>query len=126
MRPQVAYIREDICIGCTKCIDACPTDAIIGATHMTHTVVTDLCIGCDLCVPPCPMNCIDMLSIVRDPDQEKINAREAKERIQSRIARLKKETLEKQAIAEKLHTKTAEQRKAEISAALLRVKRKKD
>lgn len=59
----IAYIREDECIGCTKCIQACPVDAILGAAKQMHTVITDECTGCDLCVAPCPVDCIDMLPI---------------------------------------------------------------
>jgi electron transport complex protein RnfB len=59
----VAYIREDECIGCTKCIQACPVDAILGATRQMHTILTDECTGCDLCVEPCPVDCIDMLAV---------------------------------------------------------------
>ncbi len=59
----VAYIREDECIGCTKCIQACPVDAILGAAKQMHTVIIDECTGCDLCVAPCPVDCIDMLPI---------------------------------------------------------------
>ncbi|MAZ86873.1 MAG: electron transport complex subunit RsxB [Cellvibrionaceae bacterium] len=59
----VAYIREDECIGCTKCIQACPMDAILGAAKQMHTVIADECTGCDLCVEPCPVDCIDMLPI---------------------------------------------------------------
>lgn len=58
---SVAYIREDECIGCTKCIQACPADAIVGAATLMHTVIVDQCTGCDLCVEPCPVDCIDML-----------------------------------------------------------------
>ncbi|TDV70167.1 electron transport complex subunit RsxB [Pseudomonas sp. LP_7_YM] len=57
---QVAFIREAECIGCTKCIQACPVDAILGAAKLMHTVITDECTGCDLCVAPCPVDCIDM------------------------------------------------------------------
>ncbi len=60
---RVAYIREDECIGCTKCIQACPVDAIIGAAKHMHTVITSECTGCDLCVEPCPVDCIDMLPV---------------------------------------------------------------
>lgn len=60
---KVAFIDEANCIGCTKCIQACPVDAIIGATRAMHTVVEDLCTGCDLCVAPCPTDCITMLPI---------------------------------------------------------------
>ncbi len=59
----VAYIREDECIGCTKCIQACPVDAILGAPKLMHTVIVDECTGCDLCVEPCPVDCIDMLEV---------------------------------------------------------------
>lgn len=59
--PTVAWIREDECIGCTKCIQACPVDAILGAAKLMHTVITDECTGCDLCVEPCPVDCIDMI-----------------------------------------------------------------
>ncbi|WP_081193285.1 electron transport complex subunit RsxB [Halomonas sp. 18071143] len=58
---RVAFIREAECIGCTKCIQACPVDAIIGAAKQMHTVIEDECTGCDLCVAPCPVDCIDML-----------------------------------------------------------------
>ena len=61
--PKVAYIREDECIGCTKCIQACPVDAILGAAKLMHTVIVDECTGCDLCVDPCPVDCIDMLEV---------------------------------------------------------------
>jgi electron transport complex protein RnfB len=62
---KVAFIREDECIGCTKCIQACPVDAILGAAKHMHTVITDECTGCDLCVDPCPVDCIDMVPIVQ-------------------------------------------------------------
>lgn len=62
-RPQrmKAVIREDECIGCTKCISACPVDAIIGSGKLMHTVLTDLCTGCELCISPCPVDCIDLV-----------------------------------------------------------------
>ena len=64
--PTVAYIREDECIGCTKCIQACPVDAILGAAKQMHTVIIDECTGCDLCVEPCPVDCIDMVPVSVD------------------------------------------------------------
>ena len=60
---RVAFIREAECIGCTKCIQACPVDAILGAPKHMHTVIAAECTGCDLCVDPCPVDCIDMLPI---------------------------------------------------------------
>ncbi len=58
-----AFIREDLCIGCTLCIQVCPVDAIVGAPKRMHTVLIEACTGCDLCVPPCPVDCIDMLPL---------------------------------------------------------------
>jgi len=56
--PQVALVVEDDCIGCTKCIQACPVDAIVGGARHMHTVIEPLCTGCELCVPACPVDCI--------------------------------------------------------------------
>jgi len=60
---QVAIIVEKDCIGCTKCIQACPVDAIIGAQKKMHTVIVELCTGCELCIPPCPVDCIDLVPL---------------------------------------------------------------
>lgn len=62
-RPQRirAVIREDECIGCTKCISACPVDAIVGSGKLMHSVLTDWCTGCELCILPCPVDCIDLV-----------------------------------------------------------------
>ncbi|EKM5064968.1 electron transport complex subunit RsxB [Cronobacter turicensis] len=57
---MLAVIDEPNCIGCTKCIQACPVDAIVGATRAMHTVMSDLCTGCNLCVDPCPTQCIEL------------------------------------------------------------------
>ena len=72
-RPQrmKAIIREDECIGCTKCISACPVDAIIGSGKLMHTILTDLCTGCELCIPPCPVDCIDLIEDIQPlPNEE--------------------------------------------------------
>ncbi len=66
--PMVAVIREAECIGCTKCIQACPVDAILGAAKQMHTVINDECTGCDLCVEPCPVDCIDMVPLKTTDD----------------------------------------------------------
>jgi electron transport complex protein RnfB len=60
-RVAVAVVDEARCIGCARCIDACPVDAIVGAQGLMHTVVEPWCIGCGLCLPPCPVDCIDMV-----------------------------------------------------------------
>lgn len=59
--PRVAVIDEAACIGCAKCIDACPVDAIVGASKLMHTVLASWCTGCELCVPPCPVDCIALV-----------------------------------------------------------------
>jgi electron transport complex protein RnfB len=61
--PSVALIDEQLCIGCTLCIQACPVDAIVGAAKQMHTVIEAECTGCKLCLPPCPVECIDMIPV---------------------------------------------------------------
>ena len=60
---EIAFINEALCIGCTKCIQACPVDAILGATRQMHTVISDECTGCELCITVCPTDCIEMRPI---------------------------------------------------------------
>ncbi|BAP41183.1 electron transport complex protein RnfB [Pseudomonas sp. StFLB209] len=113
---QVAFIREAECIGCTKCIQACPVDAIVGAAKMMHTVLVDECTGCDLCVAPCPVDCIDLLPlpsanvvpIVGDLayDAAQLQARDrkrnhARQRYEQRTARLRREQEQRQARSHK-------------------------
>ena len=62
--PTVAFIDEDRCIGCTKCLPPCPVDAIAGAPRRMHTVIAELCTGCELCVAPCPVDCISMIPVL--------------------------------------------------------------
>jgi electron transport complex protein RnfB len=58
--PSVAWIDEERCIGCARCLSPCPVDAIVGASKFLHTVIADRCTGCELCLPPCPVDCIEM------------------------------------------------------------------
>mgnify|MGYP003624360807 CR=1 FL=1 len=60
--PRLALIEEELCIGCVKCITACPVDAIIGAPKQMHSVINAYCTGCELCIAPCPVDCITMVS----------------------------------------------------------------
>lgn len=101
-RPRpVAFIDENVCIGCTLCIQACPVDAIMGANKQMHTVIPELCTGCDLCVEPCPVDCIVMLN-ENGPvtgwnawsDQQ---AQAARERFEARELRLVREKQENEA-----------------------------
>ena len=65
--PTVAFIDEERCIGCTKCLPPCPVDAIAGAPRRMHTVIAELCTGCELCVAPCPVDCIIMIPLLASP-----------------------------------------------------------
>lgn len=67
--PLVALVIEDYCIGCTKCIQVCPVDAIIGAAKQMHIIIEDECTGCELCVPACPVDCIEMLPVKVSQDE---------------------------------------------------------
>lgn len=90
---MIAKIREAECIGCTKCIAACPVDAIIGGAKSMHVILTDACTGCELCIPPCPVDCIDMLPITtattKVEQQEKRD--QARNHFKRREMRLQKE-----------------------------------
>ena len=142
---QIAFIREAECIGCTKCIQACPVDAIVGAAKLMHTVLIDECTGCDLCVAPCPVDCIEMrplptatvLPIVGGlafsaAEQQARTAKRhhARRRFEQRNTRLRRE--EEQRQAERLaRTQRAAQAKEQeqpldpVQAALERVRAQK-
>ncbi|MBB2496553.1 electron transport complex subunit RsxB [Aquipseudomonas ullengensis] len=86
---QIAFIREAECIGCTKCIQACPVDAIVGAAKLMHTVITDECTGCELCVAPCPVDCIDIIALpAEQADAQRQRADQFRSRHQAHQARL--------------------------------------
>ncbi|GGC09786.1 ferredoxin [Oxalicibacterium flavum] len=116
----VALIDEQLCIGCTLCIQACPVDAIVGAAKQMHTVVHALCTGCDLCVAPCPVDCITMVEVTPGRTgwdawtQEQ--ADEARARHDFRTERLKREKEENDArLAAKAAAKLKELESEEIS-----------
>jgi electron transport complex protein RnfB len=115
-----AVIREAECIGCAKCIQACPVDAIIGSGKVMHTVIADICTGCELCIPPCPVDCIDLVEVPEDFGQiKKDKANLARDRFNARNQRLVRE--------KKADVKKEEQskmdRKKYIEAALMRTRK---
>ena len=85
---QVAVIDEQFCIGCTLCIQACPVDAIIGASKLMHTVLPEQCTGCDLCVAPCPVDCIAMVPVKPARTWTPQDATRARAQFESRARRL--------------------------------------
>jgi Na+-translocating ferredoxin:NAD+ oxidoreductase subunit B len=124
----IAVIREAECIGCTKCIQACPVDAILGSGKSMHTIIASECTGCELCVSPCPVDCIDMRVIPDTTDEEeKQIAALARKRFYAREERLEQEKFQKSAPNRSLNfqdTSLAD-RKSFIEQAIQRAKIKK-
>jgi Na+-translocating ferredoxin:NAD+ oxidoreductase subunit B len=91
----IAFIDPQRCIGCTLCIQACPVDAIVGASKQMHVVLDQWCTGCDLCLPPCPVDCITMIEVSENQtgwDAWSPNlANEARSRYRARSLRLDRE-----------------------------------
>ena len=124
LRPAVAVIDEERCIGCTLCIQACPVDAIVGAAKLMHTVIADACTGCELCMPPCPVDFITMFATIL-PDAATWAAAEeaAQRRVAARNARLQRSHDEKTGKAAAQREAGAERKKREtIAKALARAK----
>lgn len=96
--PQIALIREAECIGCTKCIQACPVDAIVGAAKLMHTVITAECTGCELCVAPCPVDCIDILPLAdAEAVAQRQRADQFRRRHEAHLARLARDEARRKA-----------------------------
>lgn len=116
--PKRAVIREAECIGCTKCLRACPVDTIVGAAKQMHSVIASECTGCELCIEPCPVDCIDMVAVEK-PIYDLFNVQKrfaAREKRASASTKIDKNPAEINTIAE---------RKAYIAAAAARVKAKR-
>ena len=129
-KPTVVKVRESECIGCTKCIQACPVDAIVGASKHMHTVLADICNGCELCVPPCPVDCIDIISLPDRSDEEHYQlAEQSRVRFINRTTRFQRreqrELVQHQQAKLTVNQKTMASRQQAIKEALDRVKQKK-
>jgi electron transport complex protein RnfB len=86
--PPVAFVDEPNCVGCARCLDACPTDAIVGALNLMHTVIAADCTGCERCIPVCPTDCIEMQPRGAETATRTALAARWRRRIRARRARL--------------------------------------
>lgn len=85
---KVAVIAEDVCVGCGKCLTACPIDAIVGAPRYMHTVVSQECTGCALCITPCPVDCISLVELpLPDKSARLLRAAQTKKRVEAKKRR---------------------------------------
>ena len=113
---QMAIIDEAWCIGCTLCIKACPTDAILGANKLMHTVIEPWCTGCELCIPVCPVDCIQLENVTGDKTGwaawSAEQAGTARQRFEARKQRLARE---EQAHQQQMQAK-AEHKLADLAA----------
>ncbi len=125
-----AVIRADECIGCSRCIPACPVDAIVGTNQFLHTVLLSECIGCKLCVDPCPVDCIDMVPLSSMlPSATIIDKQsrglQAKKRYKARQLRLQQDAQRTLPV----YNSEEERRdriRADIQQSLIRVRAKRD
>ena len=134
---EIAFIDESACIGCTVCIRACPVDAIIGARKWMHAVLESECTGCGLCVAPCPVDCIGMAPARTGPATPEgwlaERAPRARQRFERRRAREsgldaaphRRWRAGRIDAADSLRTRTVEQRRADVAAAVARVAARK-
>jgi len=129
---RVALIDEAVCIGCTKCIQACPVDAIIGAAKLMHTVLKDPCTGCELCIAPCPVDCITMVegpprSTLAQPARLRPEVHVARTHFETRKQRIAREEQDKALrVAARQREQERAQAKAMLQAALERARAKSE
>jgi len=129
----VAQVDEPRCIGCALCIQACPVDAIVGASKQMHTVIESECTGCELCLPACPVDCIELRPAPRPAhhdgspwaDYSLAQTRRARRRARARLDRLAGR--ERRQRLDRLHRRARSSAgrgriKDEIAAAVSRVR----
>lgn len=126
----VAFIDEDWCIGCTLCIDACPTDAIVGSNKLMHTVIEAYCTGCELCLPVCPVDCILLENVTGTRtgwaawSQEQADL--ARQRYEAGQIRRKLGKVENDNQLENTNPAILDKKRAAIEAALKRARAKRE
>lgn len=120
---RLAKIREAECIGCTKCIDACPVDAILGSAKSMHIILKSECTGCMLCLPPCPVDCIETVLIAQIADETEQKQKSAQAR-QRTIAKQKRMIAERTEKAKSTPIGTLAERKAYVEKAFARISAK--
>ncbi len=119
---EIARIDEEICIGCTKCIQACPVDAILGAAKVMHTIIVADCTGCELCIAPCPVDCIAMIPANDTRDALEL-APQFRRRYESHLSRLAREAAESaEAVAQR---KATVESASAVSEAIARARARK-
>jgi Na+-translocating ferredoxin:NAD+ oxidoreductase subunit B len=125
---KIAVIDEDACIGCTKCIQVCPVDAIVGAAKMMHTILVDECSGCDLCIPACPVDCITMVAPTTEAATPEARAAQYRRRYAARESRLARARAERAAAlaARKAEMQGTAGTRSAVLDALARAKAKKE
>ena len=121
---HIAWIDEQWCIGCTLCISACPTDAILGASKQMHTVIEDACTGCELCLPVCPVDCIHLENVTLGNSGWNAWTQELADQAKKRYA-LKKLRLSKEQVETHLDKNIMGLKQSAVQAALDRAKAQK-
>jgi Na+-translocating ferredoxin:NAD+ oxidoreductase subunit B len=123
---ELALIDEEVCIGCTKCIQACPVDAILGASKMMHTILVQECTGCELCIAPCPVDCISMVAAGANEEDSSRLAAQYRRRYADHSARLARDEAEREAaLAQRKAALDTGTSGSAVLAAIARAKAKK-
>ncbi len=122
---EVAVIDEDACIGCTKCIQVCPVDAIVGANKLMHTILSGECNGCELCLPACPVDCIAMTAGAPTESAREARAAHYRRRYEARNVRLARDRAEHERVIAARKAEVRDGARSAVLEAIARAKAKK-